>query len=124
MNAFKLLGACCVAVGLFLLGYGVGTRAGTTEEFKKVGDGTYRVYDLKRAFDTQTGEPVYWMIGGKMTDAHFEGKTFKDAVEPARIAIYSIPRKLVENLADDGKPDPNLKEWKLTVQAGKAKLLE
>ena len=105
------------------VGYSIGSKM-NTEEFEKIVDGTYRVYDMKKAFDGQTGDPIYWVLGGKMSDLKVDGQTLKNVVEPGKITIYSISRKTVENVADDGKPDPDMKHWKLTVRNGKAHLSE
>lgn len=49
---------------------------------QKMEDGSYRIYAAIEMYDGHTGEPVYWLVGGRMN-----GQT-----EPGKYHIYTIGR--------------------------------
>jgi len=117
------LGFCVVF--LLFLAFEVGNTHGQRKQqyITVTSQGTYRAYTMKAAFDTHTGEPVYWIVGGKMTDGALMkgGKVYKGIVEPDTISLILIPRKMVVNLSADNLPDPSKNEyWRLEVSDGKA----
>ena len=108
-------------LGLVLIGMGLSFEVShffndnNKQAFAKITDGVYKVYDVKGAFDPKTGEPVYWVIGAKMS-----GKEYN----PPEVFVYSIPRSMVTNLPNDSQKDPDLHDWRLVVKDRLAVLLK
>jgi len=122
------LGFLLAMLVMFGLGYEYSQYKHNQPYVTPVSEGIYRVIDIKKGFDPYTTEPVYWIIGGKMSssDLVINGKSYGAInVEPSHISVYSIPRKMVKNLLnDDSRPDPSSLDWRLDVKDGEALLLK
>jgi len=111
-----------VAIIFFLIGAWVGFIGEAIYRNTEVGpptipDGYYRVYSVQKAYDTKTGERIYWIIADsiKMRDSELP-------IQQSKIRLYKIPRQMIKNL-------PNDKEWIkslsfLTVNDGKGMMDE
>jgi hypothetical protein len=64
----------------------------------KMGDGAYRVYDMKEMFDVTTGAPVYWVTAGKITKKVVLDETRPESlmvIEPNTVGLFIIERENV-----------------------------
>jgi len=82
-----------------------------------ISDGYYRVYSLQKAYDTETGERIYWIIADSL-----KMRRSGLPIQQSKIRFYKIPRRMVRNLPDD-------REWRktlsfLTVNDGKGMIDE
>jgi len=80
----------------------------------RMADGYYRVYNQQKAYDTKTGEQIYWLIADQVKWQKLGSNDVP--VHQNKIRFYQIPRQAVADPLDDGKPDKSL----LTVREGKA----
>jgi len=107
-----LIGVMC---GVYLADAVLEGEAGPPQ----IPNGHYRIYNLQEAFDTKTGEPIYWLIADLVKWKQFEAN--KVPVHQSKIRFYQIPRRAVMNLPDDEKPCKRV-SFLLTVNDGKAKI--
>ncbi len=111
-----------IAILFFILGVLVGLFGAFTIRNTKAGpptisDGYYRVYSLQKAYDTETGERIYWVIADSL-----KMRRSGLPIQQSKIRFYKIPRRMVRNLPDD-------REWRrtlsfLTVNDGKGMIDE
>ncbi len=109
-----------IAILFFVLGVLVGLFGAFIMRNAELGppeisDGYYRIYTMQKAYDTETGEPIYWLIADLV---EMRGGI---PIHQNKIRFYQIPRRAVMNLPDDGKPGKAL-SFLLTVKNGEAKI--
>lgn len=98
---------------LSMLALIVGLMAGITMgsalgggKLASMASGNYEVCHIQRAYDPYSGEPVYWITAEPLDVNGVHGD----------VRFYTIPRKAIANVPDDGGPEPNLRTFKLRVE--------
>ena len=96
-----------VISGFFLAGdfYGRNQAKGAAATMRP---GTYEAYSVQKRFDTQTGQPVYWVIGSAMQNEQVsvDGKTITAPVITGTPKFYKVSRERITNLPADTIADP------------------
>lgn len=79
-------------------------------------DGSYTVYSIQKKFGTRTGEPVYWMVGGKGYKTWFSDVKAEAYIEPNETSLFEIPRNKLVGLAEADVPGaPDVRDYRVDV---------
>ncbi len=96
--------------------------AGNPSFFQKSGgiptleDGQYTAYSVKPMFDQNTGEPVYWVVGGQgRMEVLYSTAVY---IEPREVQLYTIPRSKLAGLPAKGGDAPDDHSYRITVADG------
>ncbi|MCX6813601.1 MAG: hypothetical protein NTV77_03980, partial [Candidatus Azambacteria bacterium] len=95
----KLL-ALLVLTVVFAAGYCYGVISGKGISY--MFDGIYRIISIQRTFDEHTGEPTYMIAANFVMCSKIDGVDVCEEKNATR--LYEIPRDMITNLPDDGKP--------------------
>lgn len=89
-----------VGFALALGGVFIKTPTYFTGEIPTMEDGLYTAYYVHPAFDTRTGEPIYWVVGGKGRYAGLSETTAKTYyIEPHETKLFSISRDRLPDMS-------------------------
>lgn len=87
-------------------------------EHQTMTDGMYRIYSRTKMFDSVNGAPVYWVVAGKMQPGTTAGTSLDIEPSVSEIRLYIIPRTVIQNLPDDGRPESDLRTQTLVIKGG------
>lgn len=85
-------------------------------------DGFYTVYSSRNMFDTQTGEPIYWLVAGRgHVDQLITGNPATAYIEPDEVRIFRIARA---NFRNASEVTAESRSFRIMVANGNAILLQ
>lgn len=88
-------------------------------------DGSYTAYHIQKMFDTRTGEPVYWVVGGKGRKVWFTDIKVDGYIEPNETKLYIIPRNKLAGLAEDTVSGAlQIKDYRIDVANGVGRIIQ
>jgi hypothetical protein len=87
-------------------------------------DGSYTAFHIQKMLNSQTGEPVYWIVGGKGRKALFtDGKT-EGYIEPWETKLFIIPRSKLAGVPDTVTGAPDIRSLRIEVAQGNGRIVE
>jgi hypothetical protein len=87
-------------------------------------DGSYTAYHVHKAFDVHTGEPVYWVVGGKGRKTYFTDTKVEAYIEPREIKLFIIPRSKLAGVPDTVPGAPNFHTLWIDIAQGNGRVVE
>ena len=98
-----------LSVPVAMLGYKSGQLWGQqvdSPSTRPIAEGKYKVLGLVKGYDVNTGQPLYWATVSPFRTEMVNGREIE--VSSTKVELLTVPRAMIVNLPDDGRPDPRL----------------